>query len=137
MNKKIYLLFWRRPWRRLQHSRIRREQEGGIVVLYTNDIHCAVNEDEENQVLGYARTAGLKKQLEAEGNDVILADMGDAIQGDVIGTLSEGEYIIDIMDQVGYDLAVPGNHEFDYEWISSCLLRRKRLFPTCPVTLRI
>ena len=90
------------------------EQEGGIVVLYTNDIHCAVNEDEENQVLGYARIAGLKKQLEAEGNDVILADMGDAIQGDVIGTLSEGEYIIDIMDQVGYDLAVPGNHEFDY-----------------------
>lgn len=57
------------------------EQEGGIVVLYTNDIHCAVNEDEKNQVLGYARTAGLKKQLEAEGNDVILADMGDAIQG--------------------------------------------------------
>ena len=47
------------------------EQEGGIVVLYTNDIHCAVNEDEENQVLGYARIAGLKKQLEAEGNDVI------------------------------------------------------------------
>lgn len=90
------------------------EQEDGIVVLYTNDIHCAVNEDEENQVLGYARIAGLKKQLEAEGNDVILADMGDAIQGDVIGTLSEGEYIIDIMDQVGYDLAVPGNHEFDY-----------------------
>ena len=90
------------------------EQEGGIVVLYTNDIHCAVNEDEENQVLGYARIAGLKKQLETEGNDVILADMGDAIQGDVIGTLSEGEYIIDIMDQVGYDLAVPGNHEFDY-----------------------
>ena len=90
------------------------EQEGGIVILYTNDIHCAVNEDEENQVLGYARIAGLKKQLEAEGNDVILADMGDAIQGDVIGTLSEGEYIIDIMDQVGYDLAVPGNHEFDY-----------------------
>ena len=90
------------------------EQEGGIVVLYTNDIHCAVNEDEEIQVLGYASVAGVKKQLETEGNDVILADMGDAIQGDVIGTLSEGEYIIDIMDQVGYDLAVPGNHEFDY-----------------------
>lgn len=105
------------------------EQEGGIVVLYTNDIHCAVNEDEENQVLGYARIAGLKKQLEAEGNDVILADMGDAIQGDVIGTLSEGEYIIDIMDQVGYDLAVPGNHEFDYGMDQFLSLAEKASFP--------
>lgn len=105
------------------------EQEGGIVVLYTNDIHCAVNEDEENQVLGYARIAGLKKQLETEGNDVILADMGDAIQGDVIGTLSEGEYIIDIMDQVGYDLAVPGNHEFDYGMDQFLSLAEKASFP--------
>lgn len=113
------------------------EQEGGIVVLYTNDIHCAVNEDEENQVLGYARIAGLKKQLETEGNDVILADMGDAIQGDVIGTLSEGEYIIDIMDQVGYDLAVPGNHEFDYGMDQFLSLAEEASFPTYPVTLRI
>lgn len=61
------------------------EAEGGdVVVLYTNDIHCEVNEDEENQVLGYAKVAGLKKQLEEEGNEVVLVDIGDAIQGDVI-----------------------------------------------------
>ena len=39
-------------------------EAGNVVVLYTNDIHCAVNADEENQVLGYAKIAGLKKQLE-------------------------------------------------------------------------
>ena len=55
--------------------------------------------------------------------------MGDAIQGDVIGTLSEGEYIIDIMDQVGYDLAVPGNHEFDYGMDQFLSLAEKASFP--------
>lgn len=104
-------------------------QEENIVVLYTNDIHCAVNQDEENQVLGYAKVAGLKKQLEAEGNDVVLADIGDAVQGDVIGTLSEGEYIIDIMDQVWYDLAVPGNHEFDYGMEQFLSLAESASFP--------
>ena len=45
---------------------------------------------------------------------VTLVDAGDAIQGAPIGTLSDGGYIIDIMNEVGYDFAVPGNHEFDY-----------------------
>lgn len=43
-----------------------------------------------------------------------LVDCGDAIQGDIIGMVSQGEYPIEIMDRVGYDFAVPGNHEFDY-----------------------
>ena len=43
-----------------------------------------------------------------------LVDAGDAIQGAPIGTLSEGGDIVSIMNQVGYDFAIPGNHEFDY-----------------------
>ena len=45
---------------------------------------------------------------------VTLVDAGDAVQGAPIGTLSDGEYLIDIMNKIGYDVAVPGNHEFDY-----------------------
>ena len=88
--------------------------EGDIVVLYTNDVHCAVAQDDENQVLGYAKVAALKEELEEAGSEVILVDAGDAIQGEAIGTLSNGEYLVQIMDEVGYDIAVPGNHEFDY-----------------------
>ena len=44
----------------------------------------------------------------------MLVDDGDAIQGEPIGTMTKGEGIIDIMNAVGYDLAIPGNHEFDY-----------------------
>ncbi len=80
-----------------------------IVVLYTNDVHCGVDDN-----IGYAGLSLYKKEVQAQTPYVILADAGDAIQGAPIGTLSEGGYIVDIMNQVGYDFAIPGNHEFDY-----------------------
>lgn len=85
--------------------------EGAIVILHTNDVHCAVDDN-----IGYAGLAAYKKQMEARyGADyVTLVDAGDAIQGGNMGTVSQGSYLVDIMNQVGYDLAVPGNHEFDY-----------------------
>lgn len=88
-------------------------QEGDIVVLYTNDIHCGIEEKESMGVAGVAAyKADMKK---AYGEDqVTLVDCGDAIQGAAIGTLSKGEYMIDIMNAVGYDYAIFGNHEFDY-----------------------
>lgn len=41
-------------------------------------------------------------------------DCRDAVQGDLVGTVSQGEYIIGIMNKLGYKYAVLGNHEFDY-----------------------
>ena len=80
-----------------------------IVVLYTSDVHCGVDEN-----IGYAGLAAYKEKTEEKTPYVTLVDCGDAIQGEVIGTVSNGEYLIDIMNEVGYDLAVLGNHEFDY-----------------------
>ena len=71
-----------------------------ITILHTNDVHC----DYEK----YAKVATLHKSAD------LLVDAGDHVQGDVIGTLSKGEYIVDIMNYIKYDAAVPGNHEFDY-----------------------
>lgn len=80
-----------------------------IIVLYVNDVHCGIDDN-----LGYQDLVTVKNAYEAMGHTVLLADIGDAIQGDVVGTLSKGEAIIDIMNQAGFDVAVPGNHEFDY-----------------------
>ena len=85
------------------------EPTGDTVVLFTNDVHCGIRDG-----WGYAGLADLKKTLEAEGNEVILVDAGDHVQGAAIGSLTQGEAIIDIMNEVGYDLATLGNHEFDY-----------------------
>ena len=91
-----------------------------IIILHTNDVHCQIdqkkNKDEIVTNIGYAGVLAYKKEMEnLHGiNNVTLVDAGDAIQGGPIGTLSKGEYIIDIMNYVGYDVACPGNHEFDY-----------------------
>lgn len=83
--------------------------EKDIVVLYTNDVHCAVDTG-----IGYAGVAALEKQYADAGCDVLLVDCGDAIQGEPIGTISKGEYIVNIMNRMGYDVSAVGNHEFDY-----------------------
>ena len=80
-----------------------------IVIPYTNDAHCGIEDG-----MGYQGLSAAKRALLAAGNKVLLVDNGDAVQGDTIGTLSKGEYIIDIMNKLGYDVATPGNHEFDY-----------------------
>ena len=80
-----------------------------IIILYTNDVHCGVTDN-----IGYAGLALYEKQMKEETPYVALVDAGDAIQGAPIGTLSEGGDIVSIMNQVGYDFAIPGNHEFDY-----------------------
>ena len=80
-----------------------------IVILHTNDTHCGIEDN-----LGFEGLAAYKKQMQASTPYVTLIDAGDAVQGAPVGTLSEGGYIIQIMNQAGYDVAIPGNHEFDY-----------------------
>ncbi len=92
-------------------------EEKDIVVLYTNDIHCTIEDSDTadgKNVIGYDGLAAYRKELVAAGKNVTLVDVGDFVQGGAIGTLSKGEYIIDIMNFVEYDLVTPGNHEFDY-----------------------
>ena len=60
---------------------------------------------------------------------MLLVDDGDAIQGEPIGTMTTGEAIIDIMNAVGYDIAIPGNHEFDYGMDRFLELTKKANFP--------
>lgn len=86
-----------------------KEKTDDIVILYTNDVHCGIDEN-----IGYAGLAAYQEKILQETPYVTLVDCGDAIQGDLMGTVSKGEYIIDIMNEVGYDYAVLGNHEFDY-----------------------
>ena len=80
-----------------------------IIILHTNDIHCGITDN-----LGIDKVSQYKKDLKKQGYPVALVDAGDAIQGAPIGKLSTGESIVKIMNAVGYDFVIPGNHEFDY-----------------------
>lgn len=80
-----------------------------IVILFTNDVHCGIEKN-----IGYAGLVEYKELMEEKTPYITLVDCGDAIQGDTIGTVSKGEYLVDLMNEAEYDLAVLGNHEFDY-----------------------
>lgn len=77
-----------------------------IVVLYENDVHCAID--------GYAKLAGLRDAI-ADTAYTQVVSCGDFIQGSTIGALSKGQYVIDVMKTVGYDAVTLGNHEFDFK----------------------
>ena len=95
-----------------------------VVILYTNDIHCAVEDN-----IGFKGLANIKNAIEATGKKVILVDNGDAVQGSIIGTSSDGKYIVDIMNELGYAIAIPGNHEFDYGMDAFFALTEAAQFP--------
>ena len=83
--------------------------EKDVVVLFTSDVHCGVDRG-----FGYAGLKAIRNQLEREGCHVLLVDNGDAIQGGPLGLLTQGGAMIEMMNHMGYDIAIPGNHDFDY-----------------------
>ena len=95
--------------------------EGTVVILHTNDVHGAIG--------GYAKVAAVKDAYEALGAYVLLVDAGDFSQGDPTVSVSEGATAVELMNLAGYDVAAPGNHEFDYGYANLASLADKAEFP--------
>ena len=81
-------------------------KEDDIVILYENDVHCEIE--------GYSVLSALKNELKQEYAHVGVVSSGDYLQGGSLGSISKGEYIVRLMNLVGYDAIALGNHEFDY-----------------------
>lgn len=86
-------------------SPIEKDQMKSIVVLYENDVHCAID--------GYTKLAGFREAVKDTAYAFVVSS-GDFLQGGTAGALSRGEYIVDIIRNVGYDAITLGNHEFDF-----------------------
>ena len=82
------------------------DRNDDIVILYESDVHCVVE--------GYSKLSAMKKELKGMYQHVGVASVGDYIQGSSLGVISQGEYIVKLMNLVGYDAVTLGNHEFDY-----------------------
>lgn len=79
-----------------------------IVILYENDVHCAID--------GYTKLAGLRDAIVASDTAYVsITSSGDFLNGSLAGIVSTGQYIVDIMRNVGYDAITLGNHEFDFK----------------------
>jgi len=81
-----------------------------IIILYTNDIHSNLDGR-----IDYASLAYYRDEMKKISPYVTLVDAGDWANGSVIGLISQGESLLEIMNKVKYDIAVPGNHDFDYK----------------------
>lgn len=77
-----------------------------VIILYENDVHCAVD--------GYSKLLAMKNALLESNPHVGVVSGGDFAQGGTLGAVSKGEYIVNLMNRVGYDAIALGNHEFDY-----------------------
>ena len=98
------------------------EKNGDIYILFTSDIHCGID-----QGFGMAGLAQIRETLEAAGYTTLLVDDGDA---------TKGEAITELMNALRYDVAIPGNHEFDYGADYFLELAKKADFPyiSCNIT---
>ena len=78
-----------------------------IVILYENDVHCNIN--------GYSKLAGLRDAInQSDTAYAMIVSCGDYLQGGLVGAISKGQYIINIMSKMDYAAVTIGNHEFDY-----------------------
>lgn len=77
-----------------------------IVVLFENDVHCSVD--------GYPKLVSLRKDCLAATDYVSTVSCGDFASGGLVGAVTKGEQIVEIMNYVGYDVVALGNHELDY-----------------------
>lgn len=96
-----------------------------IIIMHTNDVHGGIDRqgatymDEEfpPQLGGGASLARLVERVrgeaQAQGKGFLLIDTGDIWQGTPVGNYKGGEVVIEFMNRIGYDIWVPGNHEFD------------------------
>lgn len=95
-----------------------------LVILFTSDVHCGVDQN-----FGLDGLAQVRKNYEDRGCYTLLVDDGDFIQGEPIGTMTKGEALTGLMNAAGYDIAIPGNHEFDYGMDQFLELTKKADFP--------
>lgn len=83
-----------------------------ITILHTNDIHARAVE--QSPAMGFAKVAGIVDKYRSENPNTLLLDAGDAVHGTTFATLVRGESIVQVMNEIGYQAMVPGNHEFNY-----------------------
>lgn len=83
-----------------------------LVILHTNDTHSTIEPD-RHDMGGVARRKVLIDSVRGVRKNVMLVDAGDAVQGSLYYTLFNGEVERKLMNALGYDIQILGNHEFD------------------------
>lgn len=111
-------------------------QDKQLVILHTNDTHSCIlplNPNLADKSLagrgGYLRRLEFLRQQREKDPGLLLFDSGDFSQGSPYYTLFKGDVEVGLMNQMGYDAATIGNHEFDFGLENMARLFRMAKFP--------
>ena len=112
------------------------KKEKQLVILHTNDTHSCimplnVNLDDKDIAGrgGFLRRVAMVKEQRQQHPSLLLFDSGDFSQGSGYYTLFKGEVEVGLMNQMGYDAATIGNHEFDFGLDNMARIFRMADFP--------
>ena len=83
-----------------------------LMIIAVNDTHSQIDPASDGKG-GVARRRAIYDQLRAENPNTVLVHAGDAVQGTLFFSLYRGEVEYSLMDTLGYDIIILGNHEFD------------------------
>jgi 5'-nucleotidase len=84
-----------------------------ITLLQLNDVYQISAVDKGTRG-GLARVATLRKQVMTESPNTLFLLAGDTIAPSVASNIFKGRQMIAVWNKIGLDLAVLGNHEFDF-----------------------
>ncbi len=89
------------------------DSEFDLFIVHTNDVHGRIMEGEDGSV-GYSKFSTLIDMARSITDNILLLDAGDTFHGTNLANMFYGQSVAEIMDIVGYDAMVPGNHDFNY-----------------------
>ncbi len=107
-----------------------------LVILHTNDTHSCImplNPHLADTAMadrgGYLRRVAMVREERKKDPDLLLFDSGDFSQGSPYYTLFKGDVEVGLMNEMKYDAATIGNHEFDFGLDNMVRLFKKAKFP--------
>ena len=107
-----------------------------LVILHTNDTHSCImplNPNLADTAMadrgGYLRRVAMIKEERKQDPDLLLFDSGDFSQGSPYYTLFKGDVEVGLMNEMKYDAATIGNHEFDFGLDNMVRLFKMAKFP--------
>ncbi len=109
----------------IANGAVKQDKAKIITLLHTADIHAQLLTHDEFFIEagkpvykkrgGYAVLKSMIQHLRSQNpENTMLIDGGDCFQGGGVAALSEGQAIVPLMNNIGYDLILPGNWEVVY-----------------------
>lgn len=84
-----------------------------ITIIHTNDVHGRA-EGDEKELIGYAKLKTFFDEQKSKNPNTVLVDAGDTVHGTIFANISEGKNMVNLMNEIGYLVSVPGNHDFNF-----------------------